>query len=156
MMSQALIVRSMYESDLPKVMQIERASYPIPWSENVFSECVRGNNLCYVLLDGDEIVGYAVISVILDETHLLNLCVAPEHGRRGYGRYFLKHLIQEADERESSMFFLEVRASNEAARQLYFSEGFNEVGIRPNYYPAKTGREDAVLMTLELRLDRYA
>lgn len=155
-MSQALIVRSMYESDLPKVMQIERASYPIPWSENVFSECVRGNNLCYVLANGDEIVGYAVISVILDETHLLNLCVAPEYGRRGYGRYFLKHLIREANERESSMFFLEVRASNEAARQLYFSEGFNEVGIRPNYYPAKTGREDAVLMTLELRLDRYA
>lgn len=151
-----LTLRPMSEADLPAVISIERACYPIPWSENVFRECLRGKNLCFVLVKGSDIVGHAVVSVVLDETHLLNLCVSPDFARQGFGRYFLKQLIQGAIDRDSTLFFLEVRASNDIARQLYFSEGFNEVGVRPNYYPAQAGREDAILMTLELRLDRYA
>lgn len=142
--------------DVPIVMQNERAAYPIPWSEQVFRESVVGRNHCYVFERFEEIVGHAVISEVLDETHLLNLCIAPHAAGKGLGRHFLKALIQKAVDRKASAFYLEVRVSNKAAQDLYFSEGFNEVGIRPNYYPDKNGREDALLMTLDLTIDDYA
>jgi len=148
-------IRPMQVVDLDKVMLVERAAYPIAWSRGVFEDCLAGKNICYVLELKGEVVGHAIISLILDETHLLNLCISPKNGRQGLGRYFLQHLVNEAGARESSVFFLEVRASNTGAAQLYFSEGFNEVGVRPNYYPAKKGREDAILMTLDLSIDQY-
>jgi ribosomal-protein-alanine N-acetyltransferase len=87
---------------------------------------------------------------------LLNLCIDPEYAGQGFGRFLLKEMIRRALERKCMMFFLEVRVSNTHAINLYFSEGFNEVGIRPNYYPAGNGREDAMLMTLDLSVDLYA
>ena len=145
-----LVVRAMAHEDLPEIMVNERAAYPIPWSEQVFIESIDGRNDCRVLVDGKTILGHCVTSSILDEFHLLNLCIAPSHSRQGLGRYLLKYLIELAASASSSMFFLEVRASNKIAIELYSSEGFNEVGVRPNYYPVKDGREDAILMTLQL------
>ncbi len=147
--------REMMVSDLDRVLEVEQAAYDIPWSRGVFEDCVSGRNECWVLEHEGALLGHAIISNVLDETHLLNLCVHPAYGRRGLGRSFLKFLITRATARKSSSFYLEVRVSNTAAIQLYFSEGFNEVGIRPAYYPAKNGREDAMLMTLELRVDQY-
>jgi ribosomal-protein-alanine acetyltransferase len=105
---------------------------------------------------GGKLCGHAIISNVLDEVHLLNLCIDPLNSRQGLGRAFLQHLIHRAINRKAVVFFLEVRASNRAAIDLYFSEGFNEVGVRPNYYPAPDGHEDAILMTLELSVDAQA
>lgn len=147
------VVRLMQLCDLGEVMLNERDAYPIPWSEGVMSECIAGRNLCYVLEADDVLVGHAVLMLVADETHLLNICINTANANRGFGRFFLNYLISDARARKSAVFFLEVRVSNEVATELYFSEGFNEVGIRPNYYPASSGREDARLMTLDLSID---
>ena len=150
-------IRAIERQDLSHVMKVERLSYSIPWSESVFRESIEGNNECWLIECEGTLSGHAVVSNVLDEVHLLNICISPEFHRRGLGRVLLKHLVSKAEEREAVVFFLEVRASNRSAIDLYFSEGFNEVGLRPNYYPSESGRgrEDAVLMTLELSVDYF-
>jgi len=150
-------IRTIDIQDIPRVMEVERKCYPIPWSESVFEGSVTGNNECWLIEYQGLLCGHAVVLNVLDEAHLLNVCIAPEFSRKGLGRVLLQHLISQAIERNATVFFLEVRASNRSAIDLYFSEGFNEVGLRPNYYPSEegSGREDALLMTLELSLDQY-
>lgn len=150
-------VRAIGMDDLSAVMVIERLCYPIPWSESVFKDSVLGGNECWLLEYQGQLCGHAVVSNILDEVHLLNICIAPKFNRKGLGRILLQYLISKAEARKASVFFLEVRVSNRSAIELYFSEGFNEVGLRPNYYPSELGggREDAVLMTLALSVDCF-
>ncbi len=148
-------IRPMLISDLDLVMEVERAAYPIPWTRKVFEECIAGRDECWVFCADGGQVGHGVISHILDETHLLNVCIDPRYSRQGLGRTFLRKLIDIAVQRKSTVFYLEVRVSNGVAVKLYHSEGFNEVGVRPNYYPSSSGREDAMLMTLDLSFDHY-
>lgn len=146
----------MLASDINQVVLNECAAYNIPWTKAVFVSCLEGKDVCWVIEDGAGVFGHAVVSYILDEAHLLNICVHPARSGAGHGRTFLRHLIGEAINKACSAFYLEVRVSNHAAIALYRTEGFNEVGVRPNYYPAMSGREDALLMTLELSLDAFA
>jgi len=150
-------IRPIDVKDLSNVMEIERSCYPIPWSESVLKESLVGNNECWLIEYKGMLSGHTIVSNVLDEVHLLNICIAPNFSRKGLGRVLLQYLISVAEERKAAVFFLEVRASNRSAIDLYFSEGFNEVGLRPNYYPSEdgSGREDALLMTLELSLDQY-
>ena len=144
------------KEDIPRILQIEQLAYSAPWSFSLFENSVNSNkDECWALNIKGEIQGYAITSHILDEAHLLNICIHPECAKKGLGRKLLKYLIERAIEKSANMFFLEVRVSNKAAIDLYLSEGFNEVGIRPNYYPSKKGREDALLMTLELSFDQF-
>ena len=99
------------------------------------------------------IVGYGLLSIAADEAHVLNVCAAPEEQGRGHGRRLLRALLQLARGRGAQRVFLEVRPSNPAAIALYHAEGFNEIGRRPRYYPAKAGREDAIVMAKELFAD---
>lgn len=152
----SILLRPMTSGDLDEVMSIEESSYPVPWSRGVFQDTLLNKrNECWLMLEGNRVCGYAIVSHILDETHLLNLCVSPDFAGQGIGRAILRHLIHLAVARKSITFFLEVRISNKAAINLYHSEGFNEVGVRRNYYPTPSGREDAILMTLELAIDQY-
>lgn len=149
-----LSFRYLKSSDIESVLLIERKAYPIPWTKSML-ETSLAKDVCFGLeLDG-VLIGYALVSYVLDEAHLLNICIDPSLKRKGYGRRLLQFIITKALERRSTVFFLEVRESNHSAIELYCSEGFNEVGVRPNYYPAKQGREDAVLMTMELTVDQY-
>ena len=152
-----ITIRTISIQDLSNVMEVERSCYPIPWSESVFKESLVGSNECWLIEYQGVLSGHAVVSNVLDEVHLLNICIEPKFNRKGLGRILLQHLVAEAIKRKATVLFLEVRASNNAAIDLYFSEGFNEVGLRPNYYPCEVGagREDAVLMTLELSFDQY-
>lgn len=140
---------------LNEVMDIELLAYPFPWSRSMFQSSIASKDECFVLFLEDNLIGYSILNYILDETHLLNICIHPNYEGMGYGRKLLRCLIGKALKRKSSMFFLEVRESNLRAINLYFSEGFNEVGVRRNYYPSKQGREDAVLMTLDLTIDAH-
>ena len=92
-------------------------------------------------------------SLAADEAHVLNVCVAPEEQGRGQRRRLLRALLQQARTRGAQRVFLEVRPSNTGAIALYHAEGFNEIGRRPRYYPAKAGREDAIVMAKELFVD---
>lgn len=138
--------RPMQEADLTDIMEIERASYPHPWTRLIFSDCLRAGYCCWVCERQGMIEGYGVISVAAGESHLLNLCVRPESQRQGIGRKLLRHFISLARRHDAEVIFLEVRPSNAAACALYQSMGFNELGSRKDYYPAATGHEDALIL----------
>ena len=143
----------MCDSDLDAVLAIELRAYPFPWTRGIFSDCLQAGYSAWVLQRGNELIGYAMLSIAADEAHLLNVCAAPEEQGHGHGRRLLRALLQLARGRGVKRVFLEVRPSNTPAIGLYHDEGFNEIGRRPRYYPARNGREDAIVMAKELFAD---
>ncbi len=136
----------MCESDLEQVNFIEQTAQLNPWSLKQFLSSLQSSHQCYVLEKGDAIVAYAVTSTAADEAELLNITVDVKHQRQGLGQLVLTYIV-ETFTSDIHTLFLEVRASNHAAIQLYECQHFKEVGLRPNYYPAKNGcREDAIIM----------
>ena len=143
--------RPMRETDLDDVLCIEHEAYDFPWSREVFRDCLRVGYCCRVLeLDG-AVHAYGMLQVASGKSRLLNLCVRRRLHRRGLGWRLLALLIDVARSRRSHCVVLEVRPSNAAARRLYDAMGFTEVGVSRGYYPARTGREDAMLLSLALR-----
>jgi ribosomal-protein-alanine N-acetyltransferase len=142
----ALRFRPMQEADLEEIMVIERRCYRYPWTRLIFNDCLRAGYCCWVCERQGVVEGYGVTSVAAGESHLLNLCVRPESQQQGIGRKLLLHLISLARRHNAEMMFLEVRPTNRAARSLYESMGFNELGSRREYYPADLGREDALIL----------
>lgn len=140
----------MGEGDLESVLAIEQRAYPFPWSRGIFRDCLAAGYPAWVVQEHGAIIGYGVISLAADEAHILNICIAPERQGRGHGRALLRTLVKLAGDRGAARIFLEVRPSNPSAIALYHSEGFNEIGRRPRYYPAVDGREDALVMAVEL------
>ena len=142
----------MREDDLEAVLAIERSAYAFPWTPGIFRDCLGASYPCWLMQIDGIAAGYAVLSVAAGEAHILNLCVAPSHQGRGLSRVLLDRVIETARGRGADRIFLEVRPSNPVAIALYRSAGFNEIGTRPGYYPAPNGREDAIVMALELTL----
>ena len=138
-------IRSMSPVDLKAVAAVERASYEFPWSQGIFRDCLLAGYQSLVLEIGGAINGYAIMSVAAGEAHILNLCVHPECQQMGYGRRLLNALLVRAEEVGVERVFLEVRPSNDIAIRLYRSAGFEQIGVRPSYYQANSGREDAVI-----------
>lgn len=143
-------LRPMTVADLDKIMKIEPRAYEFPWSENIFRDCLRVGYCCWCYEQNDELLAYGVMSVAAGESHILNLTVVPELQRKGIGRKMLKHFIQLARRHKADTLMLEVRPSNTGAIRLYGALGFNEIGLRQNYYPAENGREDALQLALNL------
>ena len=142
--------RAMQAQDLEAISRIELSAYPHPWTYAIFRDCLASGYECWVLERSAELIGYGVLSVAGGEAHLLNVCIAPAEQGRGLGRRILARLLDLARWHRAERVFLEVRPSNTAAVTLYESAGFNEIGRRPNYYPGKRGREDAIVMAMEL------
>ncbi len=142
--------RPMQIDDLDAIMIIEPQIYPHPWTRGNFSDSITSGHSAWVLLLDEKIIGYALLMMVLDEAHLLNLSIATAYQKQGLGRYLLEHMLQIAKNHQAANMFLEVRPSNISAIALYENIGFNEMAIRRNYYPAANGREDAVLMGLAL------
>lgn len=136
--------------DLSTVLAIETRNYEFPWSEGVFKDCFKAGYSCWVCEDIERILGYSVVSIAVGEAHILNISVAPEEQGQGVGRKMLSHLIDVSRWHKAETIFLEVRPSNDSALALYRKMGFNEIGIRKDYYPAQDGREDALMLALEL------
>ena len=143
-------LRALRESDLNAVMAIELRGYPFPWTRGIFIDCLRAGYPGLAMERDGLLVGYGVLSIAADEAHVLNICIDPLAQSRGLGRQLLRALVQLAADRGAQRVFLEVRPSNTPALALYHSEGFTEIGRRPRYYPAAQGREDAVVMAIEL------
>ncbi len=137
--------RTMHYADLKRVVEIEQSAYSHPWTIGIFRDCIRvGYNSWVYELDGN-IMGYGIIMLAPGEAHILNICVDPEYQGKGLGRQILRHLVHHCQLTDIDMVILEVRSSNEIASALYRSEGFHELGVRKNYYPADDGREDAII-----------
>lgn len=146
-----LRLRKMDHSDLTAVLRIESLNYEFPWSVGVFKDCFQAINYTNWVCEApdDVIVGYGVISVAAGEAHIMNISVSPYFQRQGAGRKMLQHLIEYARPRAEKVF-LEVRPSNYGAINLYRQMGFRQIGVRKGYYPAKHGREDAIMFELDL------
>jgi ribosomal-protein-alanine N-acetyltransferase len=144
------LLRPMRPEDLDEVAAIEIAAYEYPWTHAIFRDCLRAGYHCWILAQTVEIIGYGVLTVAAGEAHVLNLCIASEQQGNGHGKHLMKRLIDLARWHHAERIFLEARPSNVHAIALYDDLGFNEIGKRPNYYPAKRGREDAIVMALEL------
>lgn len=150
-MQSQLSLRPMRPADLEAVMVIEHRGYAFPWTQGIFADCLRSGYPAWLLEDLGLPVGYGILSVAADEAHVLNICIDPLVQSRGLGRLVLRRLIEDARKHKAQRIFLEVRPSNPHAIALYQSEGFNEIGRRPRYYPAPdNGREDAIVMAMEL------
>lgn len=143
-------IEPMAESDLDAVLEIENRIYEFPWTRGNFRDSVRAGYSCWVLRGEQGVIGYAVLMLALEEAHLLNLSIDSALQHRGYGTRFLEHLMQVARDYGSEVLLLEVRPSNRIARSLYATHGFREISCRPGYYPAKGGREDALLLARDL------
>jgi ribosomal-protein-alanine N-acetyltransferase len=142
--------REMHASDLDAVMQIEIVNFPFPWTAGNFKDSINSGHICLLLEIDEAVIGYAILMMVLDEAHLLNISVSSAWKGKGWGRHLLNHMMQIGREKGGLNMFLEVRPSNVSAITLYESIGFNEMGMRPGYYPAHNGRENAVLMGVAL------
>jgi [ribosomal protein S18]-alanine N-acetyltransferase len=144
----AIELRPLAARDLEAIEEIERASYPTPWSRSMFAgELTKPSSLCLGAFDGNAggaLVGYAIVSRYVDAWHVMNIAVAPAHRRRGIASTLLDRLfvLTAGDSRRG--YTLEVRVSNEGAIQLYEQLGFHRRGIRRGYYT--DNREDALIM----------
>lgn len=148
-------LRPMQLIDLKQVLAIEKRAYEFAWSEGVLRDCMQVGYQCWVLeVPHSFIQGYGIMSVAAEEAHILNLCVRPELQGRGLSGQILDHLLAVARAMNSQTVFLEVRPSNRPALRLYAGAGFCEVGLRRGYYPATTGREDALVLAKELNTGR--
>ena len=152
------LIRPLGWGDLDRIMEIELAAYPVPWTRGIFRDCIRVGYDCWGLQLGQRLLGYSVQTSAADEAHLLNLCVEPDWQRRGFGGLLLENAVRLARSRGCSSMFLEVRPSNRAGIALYENRGFMLVSCRPGYYSMPPGRgaerqgerEDALVMRLEL------
>ncbi|MEO1926679.1 MAG: ribosomal protein S18-alanine N-acetyltransferase [Gammaproteobacteria bacterium] len=140
-----LYLRPMSEEDLVFVVANENRAYEFPWSETIFQDCLHVGYCSWVLECDGNIIAHTVMSVAAGEAHILNICVHPDYQGQGLGRKLLEHLLELVLDHNVDMMFLEVRPTNFGAIKLYLDVGFDEIGMRRNYYPAKMGWEDALV-----------
>jgi [ribosomal protein S18]-alanine N-acetyltransferase len=142
-----VVVRRANPADLPDVTSLERAAYGDPWPASAFASLPANARVFFAVARDDvdgRLAGYVVAWYVLDEGELANLAVAlPDRGR-GVGRALVDAVLSDARSRGTSQLYLEVRSSNVAARKLYASREFEEIGRRKGYYRSPT--EDALIL----------
>lgn len=144
-----MLIKEMQFTDLEEVLNIENDLYDVPWTKKIFADCLNYYK-CFVVIDEDnnKIIGYGIISIVLDESHLLNIGIDKYYQNKGLGYKLTNFLINYAKVCNTRKMYLEVRESNKKALSLYKKFGFEQFGIRKNYYETKEGREDAINMVL--------
>jgi len=144
------MIRSMTVGDLDQVMLLELACFSVPWTKEAFeSELVKNQLAHYIVIEeNNEIVGYGGVWYIMDEGHITNVAIHPEHRKKGLGKKLVQGMINAAIHYEINHMTLEVRKSNVAAITLYERMGFEVAGVRPKYYT--DNNEDALIMWVEL------
>jgi [ribosomal protein S18]-alanine N-acetyltransferase len=141
-----VVLRQMREEDADAVAAIEARAYAYPWTRGNFVDSIAAQYGCVVLQQGPHVAGYAIVMNAVDDLHLLNITVAPEFQGRGLARRLMEWIESCARTAKCGGILLEVRPSNQRARDIYSALGFVQIGIRKNYYPHFHGREDAVVM----------
>ncbi len=133
------------------VLDIENQAYPHPWSKTNFEDAIKSGYQTQLLLAEETLLGYFVAMKGVEEVHLLNITVAPDHQRQGWARVMLDALRIWSRGQGAQWLWLEARVGNVRAIQVYESHGFRRVGLRKAYYPAANNhREDAMVMNLPL------
>ncbi|OUR89000.1 ribosomal-protein-alanine N-acetyltransferase [Methylophaga sp. 42_8_T64] len=149
----SMIPKLMQPQDLAEVVAIEQAANQFPWNLKNFQDSLKAKHQAWIFRGTqNELQGYVITQSVVDELHILNICVRPEMQGQGLGRTILNHVVNFAETNSAAVILLEVRSSNHRAQQLYLQSGFNEMSVREGYYPAENGREDAVLMAKDLSM----
>lgn len=137
--------------NLEMLLEVEKCAYAYPWTRGNFTDAMGAGYEAQLLMAEDHLLGYFVAMMGVDEVHLLNITVNPQFQRQGWARVLLDALSLWSRGRGAQWLWLEVRASNLRAQNVYLAHGFRRVGDRKRYYPAEHGhREDAVVMSLGL------
>ncbi len=147
-----LELKPLSAAELPLLVALEQQGHSHPMSEKQLASCLGGRYFAVGAWRGPRLLGFAIAETVIDEGTLIDLVVAADVRRSGIARRLLESLLQRWQQAGVVSVFLEVRAGNQAARQLYHHLGFNEIGLRRGYYPAADGREDAVQMACSLGL----
>ncbi|MBQ2834502.1 MAG: ribosomal protein S18-alanine N-acetyltransferase [Clostridia bacterium] len=150
-------IRPIREEDVDSIHEIETLCFAMPWSRESILHDVKENVVArWLVLDSGEgdVLAYAGMWFVLDEAHVCNVAVHPDHRRKGYGRMIFDALVELAQENSMSMMTLEVRRSNTAAQNLYHACGFLDVGYRKRYY--EDNKEDALIMYREFHYGEEA
>lgn len=149
-------IRGMREEDLKQVIEIEHEIFLFPWSIANFRDSIKAGYHCRVLVqpeigpNADVVMGYSVLMIGPGEAHVLSLGVGFAWQNRGLGGKMLRHLIELSKGHQAAFMLLDVRESNTGAANLYRRTGFQQIAVRKGYYPAMCGRENALVMRLEL------
>lgn len=141
------------QSHLDSILEIENESNPFPWTEGNFKDCLDKGYYSLALEDKNKFIGFAIMAISTDESHLLNIGINKNERGMGYGEKLLRKMIIAAEVMGSRKIILEVRLSNKTAYQLYKKLGFEEIGIRKKYYRLPEGREDAYVLSKSLKQD---
>lgn len=141
-----LPLRPMLEDDVAAVMAVEERAYEVSWTDGIFRDCLKHGHSCWIYEQDGQVVGYAVLMFVLDEMHILNICIDPVWQGQRLGSRLLATVERIGQGAKAQSCFLEVRQSNYTAQRLYLQAGFNEIGLRKDYYRTLHGREDAIVM----------
>lgn len=147
-----VLIRKMFQDDLAQVIRIEHEIFIFPWSLVNFSDSIKAGYHCRVLaqLHTGILMGYGILMMGSDEAHILTLGIGASWQKQGLGRLLLRYFIEYSETHQAKSILLDVRESNTAAANLYQRSGFKQIAVRKGYYPAMCGREDALVMRLEL------
>jgi len=146
------MMRTLYKSDIPQILVIEKSVHVAPWTDDTFTMCFKSGYFGWAVEEEGRIIGFIIISLTKEECHVLNLCVVHEHQHQGWGRKMLKHALSHARQHGVGIAYLEVRRSNTRAISLYRKMEFHLVGERKDYYPTVAGNEDALIFAMSLHL----
>ncbi|MFK4754543.1 ribosomal protein S18-alanine N-acetyltransferase [Oceanobacter antarcticus] len=149
-MSNSVRIVAASPEDLQALMAIEQRCQSHPWSNAVMVRYLNKKQVVWRLELTESIVGFAVVTQVAGEAELLDIAIHPDYQGHGLGQQLLQHLLDMVAANGNERMFLEVRESNRAAIAVYEKLGFCQVGVRSNYYPAKQGREDALMYCQEL------
>ena len=146
-----MTITNMSNAHVPQIAELEKCCFNDPWSESSIASELNNRLSCWlVALDGNVVIGYVGSQTVLGETDMMNIAVHPAYRKQGVAKSLIQNLIDTISQQGSHSLMLEVRQSNEPAKNLYLSLGFETVGIRKNYY--RNPRENALILRKEWSL----
>lgn len=149
-MTMSYSIHPLQKEHVDAMYAIESIAHSHPWSKSSLADCFAPLYRILGIFDGEQLLGFAIVQQIVDEVTLHDICVKPDEMGKGLGKLLLDDVIQQAIQHHGACIFLEVRVSNLPAINLYKKAGFEQNGLRKNYYPTPSGKEDAVLMIKQL------
>ena len=150
-----IYIRPMVEQDVTSIISIEKNAYDFPWGQTIFQDCLRSGYSSWVIENNQNLIGYGVMLITSDESHILNLCVHPDYQSMGIGKQLLEHFLGLAERHNIQRVFLEVRENNTNANSLYDKCGFKNVGKRKGYYTTNGRKSDAYVLNLMMNKHRF-
>lgn len=147
-----MTLRPLHENDIPDIVNIENATQHFPWTLDIFQRCLQIGYIGWVLEEQEHIIGFIIVSMQNGECHIMNLAVHPSFQRQGHAEALLSEALKAAEKKGMVQVLLEVRKSNQPAINLYEKMNFIQIAERKNYYPARSGHEDALLFAKDLTI----